>query len=79
MSSLEWFYIQQWKNKQYEHLHKNRLIVVNWETDEEYNLPNPVKLPLQVELTDDAIYNYLSETFGHLASSWQVYIPLEKE
>ena len=73
MSSLEWFYMQQWKKKQYEHLVQHRLILVHWETyEQEVNLPRTVKLPPEVELTDSAINNYLSETYGYLVSSWRV-------
>ena len=73
MSSLEWFYIQRWKKNQYEHLVQHRLILVQWETyEEKLNLPRTVKLPPEVELTDSAINNYLSETYGYLVSSWRV-------
>ena len=73
MSSLEWFYMQQWKKKQYEHLVQHRLILVRWATDtENKDLPISVKLPPEVELTDSAINNYLSETYGYLVSSWRV-------
>ena len=73
MSNLEWFYMQQWKKKHYEQLVQHRLVLVQWETDgEEVDLPSHVKLPLCVELTDNSISNYLSETFGYLVSDWQV-------
>ena len=73
MSSLEWFYMQQWKKKQYEHLVQHRLILVRWATDtENKDLPISVKLPIEVELINSAINNYLSETYGCLVSSWRV-------
>ena len=73
MSSLEWFYMQQWRKKQYEHLVQHRLILVQWETDgDEVDLPRCVKLPPELELNDISISNYLSETFGYLVSNWQV-------
>lgn len=73
MSSLEWFYIQQWKNKQYERLVQHRVILVKWATDiEDLDLPSAVKIPPEIELTDFAINNYLSETYGYLVLDWQV-------
>ena len=73
MSNLEWFYIQRWKKKQYEHLVQHRLILVQWETDKEVvHLPRYVKLPPEVELNDISISNYLSQTFDCLVSNWQV-------
>ena len=67
----QWFYIQQWKRKAWERLLEHRTVRVSWDVDDgdqRETLPQFVKIPAGIDLTDDAICNYLSNTFG-----WTVY------
>ena len=46
---------------------------ITWETDgEEVDLPKEVDLPNGIEPDDDAINNYLSDTYGWLVIDWYV-------
>ena len=47
---------------------------ITWETDgEEVELPTEVDLPNGIELDDDdAINDYLSDTYGWLTIDWQI-------
>ena len=47
---------------------------ITWETDgEEVDLPTEVDLPNGIELNDDdAINDYLSDTYGWLVIGWYV-------
>lgn len=44
-----------------------------WETDgEEVNLPTEVEIPTEIEDDDDAIADYLSDTYGWLVISFSL-------
>ncbi len=71
----QWFYIQQWKQKSWERLLENRTVRVKWDTDDVDQreiLPQFVHIPEGIELTNDGICNYLSDTFGWCVSDWTV-------
>ena len=71
----QWFYIQQWKQKAWQRLLEFRTIRVQWECDEVDQreiLPQYVKLPTEVELTNEGICNYLSDEFGWCVYDWSV-------
>ena len=61
----QWFYLRQWKQKAWERLLEHRTVRVSWDTDEEDQreiLPQFVMIPEGIELTNDSISNYLSNT-----------------
>ena len=69
----QWFYLRQWKQKAWERLLEHRTVRVHWNTDEEdqrETLPQFVKIPDDVELTNEAISNYLSDTFEWCVADW---------
>ena len=71
----QWFYIQQWKQRAWERLLEYRTIRVQWDCDMEDQreiLPQFVKLPLEVELTNESICNYLSDEYGYCVNDWTV-------
>ena len=71
----QWFYIRQWKQKAWERLLEFRTVRVCWDTDEEDQrgtLPQYVQIPDGIELTNDGICNYLSDTYGWCVSDWSV-------
>ena len=73
--SSQWFYLRQWKQKAWQRLLEHRTIRVCWDTDLEDQreiLPKFVKLPSGVELTNEGICNYLSETYDWCVSDWFV-------
>ena len=49
---------------------------ITWETDglepEELGLPTEVELPKDIDANDDAINDYLSDTYGWLVIDWYV-------
>ena len=71
----QWFYIQQWKQKSWERLLENRTVRVKWQAtddDQSETMPQYVKLPDEIELTNEGICNYLLDTFGWCVSDWTV-------
>ena len=71
----QWFYIQQWKQRAWERLLEHRTVRVQWQCDEidqREILPQCVKLPPEVELTNEGICNYLSDEFGWCVYDWSV-------
>ena len=69
------FYIRQWKQKAWERLLEHRTVRVSWDTDEEDQremLPQFVEIPAGIELTNDGICNYLSDSFGWCVADWSV-------
>ena len=71
----QWFYIRQWKQKAWERLLEYRTVRVIWDTDEEdqrETLPQFVQIPEGIELTNEGICNYLSDTYGWCVSDWSV-------
>jgi len=50
-------------------------VEVDWETDgEEVDLPKVVQLPLDLEVTNEAICKYLSDTYGWLVNNWRYHV-----
>ena len=73
--SNQWFYIRQWKQKSWERLLEHRTVRVSWDTAEEdqrETMPQFVRIPEGIELTNEGISNYLSDTFGWCVSDWSV-------
>ena len=71
----QWFYIRQWKQKSWERLLEHRTVRVSWEVDDgdqRETLPQFVKIPDGIDLTNEGIGNYLSDTFGWLVQDWSV-------
>jgi len=71
----QWFYIRQWKRAAWERLLEHRTVRVSWdapEEDQRETMPQFVKLPKEVELTNEGISNYLSDTFGWCVADWHV-------
>ena len=71
----QWFYIQQWQKLSYERLKAHRTVRVSWDSegkDQREVLPQFVTLPAEVELTNQGICNYLSDTFGWTVYDWSV-------
>ena len=73
MSNLNWFYSQRWAQKKWEKLLETRTVKIVWKTNgEEVELPKVVKLPNDLDLTNEAISNYLSNEYGWLVLEWGV-------
>ena len=75
MMTNQWFYIRQWKQKAWQRLLEHRTVRVSWDTDEEdqrESLPQFVQIPEGIELTNDKICKYLSDTFGWCVADWSV-------
>ena len=71
----QWFYIRQWKRAAWERLLEHRTIRVSWDTaedDQKETMPQFVRLPEGVELTNEGISNYLSDTYGWAVLDWNV-------
>ena len=71
----QWLYIRQWKQKSWERLLEHRTVRVHWDTenlDQRDHLPQYVSIPSSIDLTDESICNYLSDTFGWCVSDWSV-------
>ena len=71
----QWFYIRQWRQKSWERLLEHRTVRVSWDTDDgdqRETLPQFVRIPDNVELTNKGISDYLSDTFGWCVSDWSV-------
>lgn len=71
----QWFYIRQWKRQAWERLLEHRTVRVIWDVDDDdgkETMPQFVKLPREVELTNQGISNYLSDTFGWCVLDWSV-------
>ena len=70
----QWFYIRQWKAAAKERLKAHRTIHVSWNTldTQEKELPKFVKLPEEVPLTNDTIFNYLLTEYKSKAVDWSV-------
>ena len=73
MSNLNWFYSQRWAQKKWQKLLETRTVKIVWKTDgTDLDLPKKVKLPDDLDLTDKAICNYLSDEYGRLVLNWTV-------
>ncbi len=71
----EWFYLRQWKQRSWERLLEHRTVRVSWDTDDgdqRETLPQFVRIPDEIELTNEEISNYLSGTFGWCVLDWSV-------
>ena len=71
----QWFYIRQWKQKAWERLLEHRTVRVSWDTDDEdqrETLPQFVQIPKGIELTNEGICTYLSDTYGWCVADWSV-------
>ena len=71
----QWFYLRQWQQKSYERLLSHRTVRVSWNMDigdQRETLPQFVRIPDEIDLTNHAISNYLSDTFGWCVSDWFV-------
>jgi len=71
----EWFYLRQWRQAAWQRLLEHRTVKVCWDTDEKDQreiLPQFVRIPAGVELTNKGISDYLSNTFGWCISDWFV-------
>ena len=71
--SNQWFYIRQWRQAAWQRLLEYRTVRVSWdtgETDQRETLPQFVKIPADVELTNESISDYLSNTFGWCVLDW---------
>ena len=71
----QWFYIRQWKRKAWERLLEHRTVRVSWDMpdeDQRETMPQFVRIPEGIDLTNDGISNYLSDTFGWCVSDWSV-------
>lgn len=73
--SSQWFYLQQWKRQSWQRLLEHRTVRVSWGMDGEdqrETLPQFVRIPEEIELTNEGISNYLSDTFGWCVQDWHV-------
>ena len=73
--SNNWFYIQRWRQKAWEALLEHRTVRVSWDTDDSdqrETLPQFVKIPEGIELTNEGICNYLSGTYDWCVKDWFV-------
>ena len=71
----QWFYIRQWKQKAWERLLEHRTVRVSWDTDQEdqrETLPQFVEIPDGIDLTNEGLCNYLSDTYGWCVADWSV-------
>ena len=71
----QWFYIRQWKQKAWERLLEHRTVRVSWDTaedDQRETMPQFVRIPDEIDLTNEGISNYLSNTFGWCVADWSV-------
>ena len=71
----QWFYIRQWKQKAWERLLEHRTVRVKWDIpdeDQRETMPQFVRIPDGIELTNEGICDYLSDTFGWCVSDWSV-------
>jgi len=72
----QWFYIRQWKRHAWERLLEFRTVRVTWDTensiDDDMTLPRFVTLPEGINLTNEGISNYLSDTYGWCVLDWSV-------
>ena len=71
----QWFYIRQWQQRSWERLVNHRTVRVSWNTDLEKQreiLPQFVIIPNDIDLTNEGISNYLSDTFGWCVRDWSV-------
>lgn len=80
--SNQWFYIRQWKQAAWQRLLEHRTVRVQWDTDtiaQREILPKTVKIPEGVELTNEGICGYLSDTFGFCVYDWNVAYGVQDE
>ena len=73
--SNQWFYIRQWRQKSWQRLLEHRTVRVCWDTDgmdQREILPKFVKLPPEIELTNEGISGYLSDTYDWCVADWFV-------
>ena len=71
----QWFYLQQWRQRAWERLLEHRTVRVSWDTAEEdqrETMPQFVRIPDGIDLTNEGISNYLSDTFGWCVRDWSV-------
>ena len=71
----QWFYIRQWKRAAWERLLEHRTVRVCWQVDngdQRERMPQFVRIPEGIDLTNECISNYLSDTFGWLVQDWSV-------
>ena len=69
----QWFYLRQWKQSAWQRLLEYRTIKVIWkleDTEARDDLPKIIKIPLEVELTDDGISTYILNTYGVKIIDW---------
>ena len=71
----EWFYLRQWRQRSWERLLEHRTVRVSWDTDDgdqRETLPQFVRIPDEIDLTNEEISNDLSSTFGWCVLDWSV-------
>ena len=71
----QWFYLRQWRQKAWQRLLEHRTVRVSWDTDDydqRETLPQFVRIPDEIGLTNEEISNYLSDTFGWCVLDWSV-------
>ena len=71
----QWFYLRQWQQKSWERLLEHRTVRVSWDVDKEDQreiLPKFVRIPDGIDLSNEAISNYLSDTFDWCVADWFV-------
>ena len=48
---------------------------VEWETDgEKVDIPSIVYVPRDLELTNESVCSYLSDTYGWLVTDWSIHV-----
>ncbi len=71
----QWFYIRRWRQKSWQRLLEHRTVRVCWDTpdlDQKETMPQFVRIPDSIELTNEAISNYLTDRFGWCVLDWSV-------
>lgn len=74
----EWFFIKNREEQQWIKLLMNRKVDVIWDTsgsdstEDIKDLPRTVKVPSDIDLTNESICKYLSDKYGYCVSDWWV-------
>ena len=70
-----WFYIQRWRQRAWDSLLEHRKIRVCWDTDgidQREILPQFVKIPEGIQLDNESVSKWLSDTYDWCVSDWYV-------
>ena len=71
----QWFYIRQWEQKSWERLLEHRTVRVSWDIpneDQRETMPQFIKIPDGIDLTNEAICSNITDTFGWCVIDWSV-------